>query len=48
MTLAIRASAGAGLLASTQGPPSGYTAPSTAALSSTGAEGTVMVRTAPR
>jgi hypothetical protein len=48
VSLAARASAATGSDASTHGPPSGYTAPSTAALSSTGAEGTVMVRTAPR
>src|SRR5215468_4824575 len=48
VNLATRASAVAGSVASTHGPPSGNTAPSTAALSSTGVEGTVTVRTAPR
>ena len=48
VNLAARASAATGSDASTHGPPSGNTAPSTAALSSTGVDGTVMVRTAPR
>src|SRR5690349_14446653 len=48
LSLPARESAATGSLASTQGPPSGYTAPSTAALSSTGVDGTVTVRTAPR